>query len=250
MELVAVILMIGAGIGVALFVIVAVTVARGEAEHAAGSERPSAPLDLDRLAATILYQLLLFGGISPDKALREIRRRAGLLGRVSGGIDVGSWGESFARITTPQQRAWLLDMAVQCVAARTTPVPLRQYSGLLDLSFALGFQTDALARLRERYGFEYVDHAKNARPREADRIGGAVPLYDGGGPDRAELLRTLGIEERDASRRVIIAAYRGLAAQHHPDRFHLQPAEVQSAAAARFIEITRAYERLLVLYRE
>src|SRR5258708_11044520 len=96
--------MIGAGIGVALFVIVAVTVARGEAEHAAGSERPSAPLDLDRLAATILYQLLLFGGISPDKALREIRRRAGLLGRGSGGNHAATVGERFARITTPHQQ--------------------------------------------------------------------------------------------------------------------------------------------------
>src|SRR5258708_40163717 len=103
--------MIGAGIGAALFVIVAVTIARGEAEHAAGSGRPSAPHDLDRQAATILYQLLLFGGASPDEALREIRRRAGLLGRVTDGIDVGSWGESFARSTTPQQPARLLVMS-------------------------------------------------------------------------------------------------------------------------------------------
>ncbi len=128
---------------------------------------------------------------------------------------------------------------------------MRQYSGLLDLSFALGFQTDALARLRERYGFQYVDHAKNARPREADRSGGAAPLYErGGDSEKTELLQTLGLEERDASRRIIIATYRGLVARHHPDRFHLDTAEVQSAAAARFIEITRAYERLLVLYPE
>ena len=242
--------MIGAGIGAALFVALAVAIARREAEHAAGPQRPSAPHDLERLAAAILFQLLLFGGVAPDEALREIRKRARLMGQVTDGIDIGNWGERFARITTPQQRAWLLDMAVQCVAARSTPVPLRQYSGLLDLSFALGFQTDALARLRERYGFEYVDHAKNARPREANRIGGAAPLYERGASERVELLRTLGLEERDASRRVIITAYRSLAAQHHPDRFHLQQAEVQSAAAARFIEITRAYERLLVLYRE
>jgi DnaJ domain len=243
--------MICAGIGVALVVAVAVAIARREAEHAAGPERPSAPRELDRLAATILFQLLLFGGIPAEEARREIRRRAGLMGQVTDGIDVGNWGESFARITTPQQRAWLLDMAVQCVAARSTPVPLRQYSGLLDLSFALGFQTDALARLRERYGFQYVDHAKNARPRDADRACGAAPLFvREGGSERAELLWTLGLEAGSASRRTIIAAYRGLAAQHHPDRFHLETAEVQSAAAARFIEITKAYERLLVLYPE
>jgi DnaJ-class molecular chaperone len=33
--------------------------------------------------------------------------------------------------------------------------------------------------------------------------------------------------------------------QHHPDRFHAATAEEQSAAAARFIEITRAYEELM-----
>ena len=77
-----------------------------------------------------------------------------------------------------------------------------------------------------------------------------MPLYDRGASDREELLKALGLGEGNVTRQAIIAAYRGLAAQHHPDRFHLQPAEVQSAAAARFIEITRAYERLLVLYRE
>src|SRR5258707_11854075 len=104
--------MIGAGIGVALFIAIAVAIGRREADHAAGLDgRPAAPRDLDRLAATILYQLLLFGGISPEEARREIRQRARLLGQVTGGIDVGNWGESFARITTPQQREWLLDMA-------------------------------------------------------------------------------------------------------------------------------------------
>ncbi len=135
-------------------------------------------------------------------------------------------------------------MAVQCVAARTTPVPLRQYSALLDLSFSLGFQTDALARLREQYGFDYIDPARDPARNGRGRETAAAET-----PKR-ELLRVLGIEEGVATRQVIIATYRRLAAQHHPDRVHFQPEDVQSAAAARFIEITRAYETLLGLYRE
>jgi len=47
---------------------------------------------------------------------------------------------------------------------------------------------------------------------------------------------------------IVIAAYRKLAAQHHPDKVFGESADVQNAAAARFIEITRAYETLLTLY--
>jgi hypothetical protein len=137
------------------------------------------------------------------------------------------------------------------VASQTRLVPLRQYAALLDLSFGLGFQTDALARLRQQYGFEYVDHAKDARPPEADRAGGAATLFARDARPATELLRVLGIEEDGApSRQVIISAYRRLVAQHHPDRFHDQPEAAQAGAAARFIEITRAYEALLAIYRE
>jgi len=65
--------------------------------------------------------------------------------------------------------------------------------------------------------------------------------------DADKLLRTLEIEG-PATREVIIAAYRKLAALHHPDRVYAESAEVQSAAAARFIEITQAYQALLALY--
>ena len=41
-----------------------------------------------------------------------------------------------------------------------------------------------------------------------------------------------------------------MAAQHHPDRVHGQSEAVQSDAAARFIEITRAYEALMAIYRD
>lgn len=239
--------MIAAGVAVASVVIAAVAFSQREASF--DGPRVGAN-DVERIAASLLHQLLLFGGMPPVDALREIRRRAGLLAPVTSGIDIGNWGERFAQITSPQQRQWLLETAVQLIAARGTPVPLRQYTGLLDLSFALGFQTDALARLREQYGFEYVDHAKDARPREADRAGGATALFVRDPREPRELLAVLGIEEPTATRQTIISAYRRLAAQHHPDKLHAETEDVKTAAAARFIEITRAYEALLALYRD
>ena len=203
----------------------------------------------DRIAASILFHVLTAGGTAPDDALREIRRHAGIAASVTSGIDVPSWAENFSRTATPQQRSVLLETAVQLVANRDRPIPLRQYATLLDLSFGLGFHTDALAKLREQYGFEYVDHAKDARPREADRAGGAAPLFVREQRDPRELLRILGVTGTP-SRQAIISAYRRLASQHHPDKFHGRDAEAQSDAAARFIELTRAYEALLAIYRD
>ena len=218
------------------------------AQRESGGARPAAPPDRNYVAASLLFNLLLAGGSAPDQALRALRR-LGLIAPVTSSIDIRNWAERFAQIASPAQRESLLDVAVQLVADRTTPVPLRQYTALLDLSFALGFRTDALARLRDKYGFEYIDHAKDARPREADRAGGATPLFRREQRDDRELLRVLEIVG-PASRELIIAAYRRLAAQHHPDRVFAEPAEVQSAAAARFIEITSAYQTLLALYPE
>jgi hypothetical protein len=244
-ELAAVILMLAVGVGVALAVIVSFAAAQRERGPDGAGNAP----DRDRIAASILYNILLAGGSRSDDALREVRRRAGLAAPVTGAIDIFNWGARFAQLATPPQRSWLLEMAVQLIAGGDAPVPLRQYSMLLDLSFSLGFQTDALARLREQYGFEYVDHAKNGRPREADRSGGGAPLFarDTRGP--AELLRVLGMEGRP-SRQAIISAYRRLAAQHHPDKVFGEPEEVQARAAARFIEITRAYEALMEVVEE
>ncbi len=76
-----------------------------------------------------------------------------------------------------------------------------------------------------------------------------MPLFVRGTTDTTVLLRTLGIEGA-ANRQVIISAYRRLAAQHHPDRVYGESADVQSLAAAKFIEITRAYEALMAIYRD
>jgi hypothetical protein len=240
MEIIAVIFMLAAGGAIAVFVLVAMNIARREQ----GGDNPQMGHgipDRERVAASILFQLLLFGGTPPDQALRAVRRG-------TAGIDVANWAETFAGMATPTQRAWLLETAVQLLAAPGRPIPLQQYSGLLDLSFALGFQTDALAKLREQYGFDYVDHAKHARPREADRGGGSLPLFVREERDPRELLRVLGIEGQ-ATRQEIISAYRRLAAQIHPDRFHAD-SKAASDATARFIEITRAYESLMAIYRD
>jgi DnaJ-domain-containing protein 1 len=242
-EIVIVIAMLAVGGILALAVGTSIAAAQRES---GASTRPAAPPDRNHVAASLLFNLLLAGGTAPDQALRALRR-VGLIAPVTASIDIRNWAERFAQIASAEQRASLLEIAVQLVADRATPVPLRQYTALLDLSFALGFRTDALAKLRDKYGFDYIDHAKDARPREADRAGGATPLFVRENRDDRELLRVLEIEG-PASREVIIAAYRRLAAQHHPDRVFAESAEVQSAAAARFIRITQAYQALLALY--
>jgi GNAT superfamily N-acetyltransferase len=242
-ELLAVLVMIVVGGAVAVFVLIAIALAKGDARAR------EAVADRDQIAASILYQVLVAGGSAPDDALREIRRGAGLGARVTRGVDITSWGESYARVASDADRARLLESAVQFAAARKAPVPLRQYAALLDLSFALGFHTDALARLRERYGFEYVDHAKDARPREADRGGGAMPLFVRDESRTVEWLRVLQIEGTP-TRPIIISAYRRLAAKHHPDKFHEASDDIQRSESARFIEITRAYEHLLAIFRD
>ena len=245
MELLAVILMFVTGGVIAVFVMIATTIARRESERA---PLQRAIPERDRIASSLLFHIVTLGGLSHEVAMREVRRASGIAAPITTGIDITNWAESYARMSTPEQRASLLEIAVQLVASRGTLVPLRQYVALLDLSFALGFQTDALAKLREQYGFDYVDHAKDGRPREADRGGGRVTFFERGG-DEQELLRVLQLEA-PVTRAAIISAYRKLVAQHHPDKFHSKTREEQDVAAARFIEITRAYEVLLTVHRE
>lgn len=237
--------MIAAGAVTAAFALIAFAISRKE-RHGTGGQRTA---DRHQIAASILHQVLISGGMPSYEALRRLRRSAGLAAPVTPGADVASWAESYVGLTTESQRHGLLETAVRLVSEGKQPVPLAQYSALLDLSFALGFHIDALARLREKYGFEYVDHAKNARPREADRAGGAAPLFTRENGDPREWLRVLEIEG-NPDRQAIISAYRRLAARHHPDKVDDRSALAQETAAARFIEITRAYERLLAIYRD
>lgn len=233
MELIAAIFMLGAGSALAIFVLTAMKL-----DRASRGEDDPRPPQRDSVAASLLFHVVSAGGAPRDEAMRQVRRGAGLAAPITQGIDVGNWAESYARHSSHEQRASLLELAVQLVARREGPVPLRQYAALLDLSFGLGFHIDALARLRESYGFEYVDHARNAR----------VSGQKGGGAPH-ELLAVLGMTGMP-TRQELSAAYRKLATQHHPDRFHGAPAEAQNSAAARFIEITRAYEELLLICRD
>ncbi len=244
MELVAIAFMLVGGGALAAFVLGAMAIARRENEPS-----DTVPPQRDSVAASLLVQILIAGGTAADEALRQVRRGAGLAAPITRGVDVTNWAETYARAATREQRASLLETAVQLIAARKGPIPLRQYAALLDLSFGLGFHTDALARLRETYGFEYVDHAKDARPRTADRGGGGAPLFERAQRPRPELLGILGLSG-EVTRQEISAAYRKLVAQHHPDRFHVSSEEERNAAAARFIELTRAYEELLLLIRD
>jgi transposase len=237
MELIAAVFMLGAGAALALFVLAAMKL-----DRASQGEDDPRPPQRDSVAASLLFHVVQAGGASDDEALRQIRRGTGIVAPVTRGIDAGNWAESYARHATPEQRRSLLETAVQLVASREKPVPLRQYAALLDLSFGLGFQTDALARLRESYGFEYVV-VEERRSR----------LSTGTEPGTGRIARPpheiLGVSAKP-TRQELSAAYRKLVIQHHPDRFHGAPAEEQNGAAARFIEITRAYEELLLSCRD
>lgn len=235
--------MVLAGGAIAVFVMIAAAIARREEEA-----RPRTPSsERDAIAASLLFQVVAASGATEADALRAVRRGAGIAAPVTTGIDVANWADRYAQLATPQQRAGLLETAVQLVRS---PIPVRQYAALLDLSFGLGFHTDALAKLREVYGFEYVDHAKDARPRHADRAGSGAPLFvREQRRERSELLDVLGIAGTPTPQE-LTAAYRRLVAQHHPDKFHAASEREQSDAAARFIEITKAYEELLLILRE
>lgn len=242
MEIAALVFMLVAGGGLAVFVMFVAAMLRREAERAEGTAAMTPPQS-ETIAASLLYHVVNAGGASGEEAMRQVRRGSGIAAPVTRGIDVSNWAESYARVATPQQRKDLLEMAVQLVA-QSSPVPVRQYAALLDLSFGLGFQTDALARLRELYGFEYIDHAKDGRTRNAESEGGGGPLFVRDARPREDLLRILGLTGA-VTRQELSAAYRRLVLQHHPDRYHGASSEEQSGAAARFIEITRAYEELL-----
>jgi DnaJ-domain-containing protein 1 len=238
MELLGILFVVGAGGAIAIFVLIATAMAGREENRG-----PAPPPPRDAVAASLLVQIIVCGGSTVEEAIRTVRRGVGLAAPVTTGIDVANWAGSFARSATTEQRHALLESAVRLLSARGL-VPVRQYAALLDLSFGLGFQTDALARLRAQYQFEYVDHAEEARPKGADRAGSG-PLFIRAPRQKATLLRVLGVSE-SATRQELGVAYRKLVLQHHPDRYHGASPEEQRAAAARFIEITRAYEELLL----
>lgn len=240
MELIAVIFMIAGGGALALVVTIAVAIARSEGSRA---QLPHLP-ERDVVEASLLYRVATAGGEAPQEAMRSVRKASGIAAPPTREIDVTSWGERYARLAAPGECGRLLERAVALACASRRLIPLDQYVTLLDLSFGLGFHADALARLRDRYRFDYVDHAKSSRPPGADRGGGVMTFVPRGARDESELLRVLGLEKAPLSRHELIAAYRRAAVRCHPDRVQ-GSGEEQRAAAEEFIRITRAYEALL-----
>lgn len=240
MQLPVILFMLGGGTALALFVMGTMALNRRRDPEPEGAVAGSIR---DSVEASLLFHVMTAGGMSQEESIRAVRIEMEKAVPVTRGIDPLSWAENLARSSTEDERTALLDRAVRMVAAIGKPVPLRQYAALLDLSFGLGFQTDALARLREAYGFDYIDHARDARFRSAQRSVRVDP------PGTGELLAVLGLRG-PVTRQEIGFAYRKLVAKHHPDRFHTAPSHEREAAAARFIEITRAYENLLLEIRD
>lgn len=237
MERLLLLLMIAAGGVAALALRLAVAAARSAPEPPRGSWAPP-----EEIAASVLHAIARCGGASPDEASRLLHAHWPGAATVEPSIDLRSWAEAFARQRAEEARCELLEASVRLAVAMSPTIPLTQYNALLDVCFGLGFHADALARLRAIYRFEYVDHAKRARPRSADRAGGAVLFRRR--LDRAALLRTLELDG-EPDRGAVISAYRRLAVRYHPDRWHDAAAEEQREASRRFIEITEAYEQLL-----
>ncbi|HXI13055.1 MAG TPA: J domain-containing protein [Thermoanaerobaculia bacterium] len=237
MELFLLLLMIAAGgiIAVAFLVGVAVFQRR----ERAGVARES--IDRESLAASIVTQIVVEGGATGQEAREALRRVGRNAGEVTGSIDLQTWGEAFSRISSTADREALLEDCVVAAVIRSRTLPQSQYSALMNLAFALGFHTDSLAMLRTRYGFDSVPRSRGSaesRPLFEKATAGAVP------DDRSLMLSVLGLGG-DADRKSVVSTYRRLAALHHPDRFHDHPADERAAAAERFIQITRVYERLM-----
>lgn len=233
-------------VGITLAVVIAIRFAQAESRNL-GHEDPRK--NADGLAAGILREIAVAGGASAEAAWEVARARTGWSWLPDERVDVATWGDAFAAARGMDERAELLEAAVVVAMSTGRRIPAAQYSALLALSFSLGFHSDALARLRDRYRFEFDDWARLGRPREADRAGGGAALFDRAtAPPVADLLAVLGLEERTATRQLIVSAYRHLAAETHPDRYHDATSDERAAAAERFRELSAAYQSLMQVW--
>jgi len=239
--------LIAIALGAVLAILVAMRISSLE-ERSVGEGDPEK--NTTGLAAGILREIAIEGGATMQAAGEIARARTGWDAMPDERVDIGTWGEAYAKVVDRTARENLLDAAVVVAMSTGRRIPASQYSALMALSFALGFHMDALARLRERYGFEYDDWARVGRPQDADRSGGGAPLFDRQAtvPVR-DLLEVLGLDESTASRQEIVSAYRHLAAESHPDRFHHASAEERVAAADRFRELSAAYQALMQVWQ-
>ncbi|HUP66413.1 MAG TPA: DnaJ domain-containing protein [Thermoanaerobaculia bacterium] len=242
MEMLLIVFMLGAGLvlaGVVYLLVAAANRRSGETSPGAGAS-PS-------IAGAILHAVARAGGASVEEAVRRARLHASGVPGGESRIDIRNWAERFAERSGRERREELLESAVHLAVEMHEAIPLAQYQALLDLSFGLGFHPDALARLRARYRFAWVDHSQN-RPRSADRSS-LIPFQNLDPSRRGELCAVLELRQ-EATKDEIVGAYRRLAGIHHPDRFHSATDEEQRRAGERFIAITDAYERLLMMERK
>jgi len=241
MERLAVILMILAGS--ALAGIVGGLLSRAASRDSRKGSKIAAATDLDHVAGSIVFSVARLGGGRSDAEIASVVIKETGFGGPFDSIDPGAWASSFRRRADRESCRNLLENAVKTSVAVTQVIPLIQYNALLDLSFVLGFQTDALARLRARYRFNHIDYARDRRPRDAEESGRQV-FYRRNPDEIKSFLTELGLTEL-GERSELISAYRLLAGEVHPDRFHDASEEERSAAADRFIRLTEAYEGLL-----
>lgn len=231
--------MVAGGALLALLILaISRAVARRSAEKA---ERVRPRGSRDEIAGAILFHIASEGGAAAPDA-RRIVEAVGWRAPPAQGVvrDIGAWASAYAAVTTRKEREAMLDAAMRAAMMAARPVSLAHYAALLEVCFALGFHTDALARLRTRYRAELIDFSVN-RPEGAERSGAPAA-----GCDRLAQLALFGFD-RPVSRRELSSAYRRLAAASHPDHYHQAPESEKAAAAARFIEITQAYDSLLPL---
>ncbi len=239
MEFVLVILMVVAGVVLAIVLGVGLMVFDR-------SERDDLRLRLagmsqTQIAAALCFRIARSGGGSIDEARSLAKAESGVEAPGTLEADIQSWAAAFSRRASVEAREQLLESAVRIAVSQGPTIPRSQYAALMDLSFALGFHSDALARLRARYRFDFVDEARGRRP--------AATAFRGAPRDERRSLETLGLAKR-VSRRELVASYRRMAALVHPDRFHDASEAEQARASARFIRLTEAYEDLLPFCRD
>lgn len=153
-------------------------------------------------------------------------------------IDLTSWAEAFAAQSGMAAASRLLEDSFRVAIATGLPIPPQQYAALLQLAFALGFHTDSLTRLREKYKVEVTDFSRNRLRRQS-------MLHSDVSYDTIQMSQRLLGVRRPFRKRELAAAYRRSAAIVHPDRFHESDPEARDEAVARFLELARAYEQLL-----
>jgi hypothetical protein len=238
-------LMIAGGLVVALVIAAGVAI-RSSLSAASAPPRPGR----EGIEASILFHVAAAGGTSRERSLQIVRKVRRAVVPVTEEIDLASWAENYRNRFGPEDGKRLLEDAVRTTVLCGSSLPVTQYDSLVDLTFALGFHSDVLSRLRSDHPFTYEDHARRGRPRSADRGGGSIPLFSRTGrEDRMSLLARLGLD-REVPRSELISVYRALVARNHPDRFHDAGSAEREEAAARFIEITDAYGKLMASAEE